>query len=185
MDESFVRQRRNLLLISIAVFLISYAGIEISNEVVLLGVKFEIKNPIVIYITIWIMFFYFFIRYIQYFIDLDSEDKDYDFPSHAWGSSSEYTSCNFRGRLSITLIFIKENIIGLLSFIISTIINKKISETLLPIIFSAIIMYISLQSEFTKSNYADVNAFKEVIYKEILDGLRLDYNLKNEKIDIK
>lgn len=64
--ESFGRQRRNLLLISIFLLLFEIAGIsEISHEQNLFGVNFVIERPYVIPIFLWVIFFYFTIRYAQ------------------------------------------------------------------------------------------------------------------------
>ena len=57
--ESFIRQRRNLLLTSIVLFLINFAGIEIPDKLIIATNEYKIEDPIIIYMFMWTMLFYF------------------------------------------------------------------------------------------------------------------------------
>ena len=68
--EAFIRQRRNLLLTSIVLFLINFAGIEIPNKLTIATNQYDISDPIIIYMFIWTILFYFLWRYMQFFFNL-------------------------------------------------------------------------------------------------------------------
>lgn len=69
MRDGFVRQRRNLMMVSAALLLVESAGVKFS-ELNLLGNKFLIENPGVINIGLWIAFLYWLYRYYVYFHDI-------------------------------------------------------------------------------------------------------------------
>ena len=68
LSEVFIKQRRNLLLISCILIFITYTKIDI-QDISLLGVKVkDSNNPEAILWAAWSVFIYFFVRYYQYFI---------------------------------------------------------------------------------------------------------------------
>ncbi len=69
MRDGFVRQRRNLMMVSAALLLVESADVKFS-ELNLLGNKFLIENPGVINIGLWIAFLYWLYRYYVYFHDI-------------------------------------------------------------------------------------------------------------------
>lgn len=68
MSEGLSRQRRNLLAISIVLVFAKFSGVQI-EELVFLGINFgTLENPQAVYLGMWAMFFYFFVRYYQYYM---------------------------------------------------------------------------------------------------------------------
>lgn len=70
MDEneiriSFLRQRRNLIGVSLVLLFITYSGISL-NKLNILGNEFDIANPRIIDTSLWIAFLYWLLRYFQY-----------------------------------------------------------------------------------------------------------------------
>ena len=180
MDESFIRQRRNLLITSIIVFLISFAGIEIDNNLVLFGTKFKINDPLIIYISIWIMLFYFLLRYFQYYIELDEEYREYNFPSYPWKGFRDEHQYNILNIIWLTIVFVFMNIVGTFVFIMNSIIHKNFTETLLPLLFAIFVILISFQTPLVQKKYdeatAKIHVFKEKIYNKTIDKLIFQYN---------
>ncbi len=70
--ENFVRQRRNIILISIVLILFDFADIQI-GKVSILGTNLIIGNPDIIHYFMWIMWTYFLIRYYQYFVQEENK----------------------------------------------------------------------------------------------------------------
>lgn len=68
MTEGLLRQRRNLLVVSIAVIFFYLADIQIT-EVNLLGTKILLRNEIAVHVSLWIFFFYFGYRYTIYYLE--------------------------------------------------------------------------------------------------------------------
>lgn len=69
MDDSLVRQRRNLILVSVIICGIEFSGADI-GKISLAGLNFDsaaVKRPEVIYYLIWVIWFWFFTRFMQYF----------------------------------------------------------------------------------------------------------------------
>lgn len=150
MEEAFNRQRRNLLLTSMVVLLVSFAGIEIDNQLILLGTKFKVTDPIIIYMFLWFMLAYFFIRYIQYFLDLSLEHKAYAASIEQYNT---YAS-DYKKRFSDYMRdFIDQSIYLVrlfLSFLLHSIFRKNFSETLFPIIFAVLVTVLSFNTPFVK-----------------------------------
>lgn len=68
MSDGFLRQRRNIMLSSCILIFIKFSEFQI-KKVSLLGISFEnLGNPTAVYVTLWILFFYFLFRYYQYFM---------------------------------------------------------------------------------------------------------------------
>jgi hypothetical protein len=67
MSEGLIRQRRNLISVSCVLIFLKFAGVEIS-KLSFLGLDFsELKKPSAFYLLIWVVYFYFTLRYYQYF----------------------------------------------------------------------------------------------------------------------
>src|SRR5579859_3326953 len=62
--SSFLRQRRNLMAISVVNLFVTLSGIKL-NELDVLGNKFTIQNPRYITASLWIAFLYWLVRYFQ------------------------------------------------------------------------------------------------------------------------
>lgn len=65
-SDSFIRQRRNLMLISVIMLSMKIVDLEIT-KVGLFGSEFNVENPASIYIPIWLFWIYFFYRYMVYY----------------------------------------------------------------------------------------------------------------------
>ena len=76
MDTYTLTKRRNLLIISILLFLISFSGIELGHNISISSIKFFIKETTVIYIILWGMYVYFFIRFFHCLIDEENKDAN-------------------------------------------------------------------------------------------------------------
>jgi hypothetical protein len=66
MNEGLLRQRRNLFITSVILFVLKDAGIAIS-KLSFAGFEITVSNPRLLYGCLWIAFAYFFYRYYQYF----------------------------------------------------------------------------------------------------------------------
>ncbi len=197
MSDGFIRQRRNLLLSSIILFLISYAGITIENNLILFGNKFIIQDPIVIYITIWVMIFYFLIRYISYYNELNNDLKEYDFPNYPWhGNQESYferkilSIHNFFQLFQLILLFFIHNSIQTINFLLQSISQKNFFETLFPILFAILIILLSYNAPFTiekkQEAFNKISFFGNSIYEKSIGFVINDINdrIHNYKIDI-
>jgi len=67
--DAFIRQRRNLMLISVALLLVIGAGFR-PEKINILGNTITVDNPDYIIYGIWMLWSYWFIRYIQHYNDL-------------------------------------------------------------------------------------------------------------------
>ncbi|MCK4837309.1 MAG: hypothetical protein KAS94_00825 [Desulfobulbaceae bacterium] len=67
MTEDLRRQRRNLLVVSITIIFLRFGGVTIS-KVALLGTEFSFQNIQALYAAIWLAYFYFLLRFYQYFM---------------------------------------------------------------------------------------------------------------------
>lgn len=65
MDSDLLRQRRNLILVSIVLAVFDIAKVEI-GRVNVLGTNLLIGNPEVVHWLMWLAWAYFFVRYLQY-----------------------------------------------------------------------------------------------------------------------
>lgn len=68
MSEGLLRQRRNLLLSSCLIFMITFLQVEV-NQINFLGTQVAIKNPEHVGLVLLVIHTYFFLRFIQYYID--------------------------------------------------------------------------------------------------------------------
>lgn len=71
-EENFIRQRRNLIMISLVLLFAEMSEIEIS-KINVFGNEIVLKNPETILITLWAAFFYWLVRYYQYFRDINDK----------------------------------------------------------------------------------------------------------------
>lgn len=71
--QGFIRQRRNLILVSLVVLFLEFAGVEL-KELNLFGNKLELKNPFIVNVSFWIALAYWFLRYLQHYNDLPVND---------------------------------------------------------------------------------------------------------------
>ena len=69
MNIDLLRHRRNLLIVSSILVLIQLAGISIGESINLFGTNLNVENKNVIGYAIWLVWFYLFIRFYQYFIE--------------------------------------------------------------------------------------------------------------------
>lgn len=65
MDSGLLRQRRNLISISSVLIVYDFAEIKI-KQVGWMGTSIEVGNPTALSLIVWIVWFYFFLRYYQY-----------------------------------------------------------------------------------------------------------------------
>lgn len=73
MTESFLRQRRNLIVVN-GIFLFTYFAKVNVSKLTIIGMSFEgFGNPEVIYIFLWIILGYFYYRYHIYFRENEYE----------------------------------------------------------------------------------------------------------------
>lgn len=68
MGEGLLRQRRNLIITSVLLWLMKYGGISF-EKISFVGFDLKFKNPHALTAAIWIAFFYFLYRFYQYFSD--------------------------------------------------------------------------------------------------------------------
>ncbi len=67
MSEGILRQRRNLIILSVLIAFLKFGQVDI-NQVSVLGISFgKFGNPSGVYLFAWIIWGYFFYRYWQYF----------------------------------------------------------------------------------------------------------------------
>ncbi len=72
-DNDFNKQRRNLILVSAIILAKSYLGIDYSKLEFIAGITVE--NPEGFRVVLWILWFYFFIRYFNKFFETESTFK--------------------------------------------------------------------------------------------------------------
>lgn len=74
-STAFLRQRRDLFVISSVLLLIPIAGIEINNQVAMqqFGISLKISRPEVIHYSLWVLWAYWYIRYIQAYRALNQQ----------------------------------------------------------------------------------------------------------------
>lgn len=68
MGEGLLRQRRNLIITSVLLWVMKYGGVTFT-KFSFVGFDIQFKNPNVLILSIWISFAYFLFRYYQYFSD--------------------------------------------------------------------------------------------------------------------
>lgn len=67
MTDGLLRQRRNLMALSLTIIFLRFGGVSIS-KVSLFGTEFLFNNIQALYAAIWLVFFYFLMRFYQYFM---------------------------------------------------------------------------------------------------------------------
>ncbi|MDN5107399.1 hypothetical protein PJV93_08505 [Aliarcobacter butzleri] len=184
--ESFIRQRRNLLLTSIVLFLINFAGIEIPNKLVIATTEYKIADPIIIYMFIWLMLFYFLWRYFQYYNELLEKHKEYNFFIYPISYLPEELYFGFKNINLFYVISFFWSIIRILlvsfsnflSSIISSIFNKNITETLLPFILAGVVILSSFQSSYYKNKEPEILKKLKLVENKIWNEPILEMKLK-------
>jgi len=69
MSADLLRQRRNLLVASLVLVTINLAGAEIKNKLSVSGAEVTFSQPDRIIWGVWVLWFYFGVRYLQYLHD--------------------------------------------------------------------------------------------------------------------
>lgn len=75
LSEGLTRQRRNLIIISGVLFMLKFGEVKI-NKLSVASIDFTFNNPNAIYVALWLMFVYFFIRYFQYTMEESNEEMN-------------------------------------------------------------------------------------------------------------
>lgn len=75
MNPDLLRQRRNLLLISIALILFDFAEISVT-EIQMLGAKIPVGKPEVLIFFAWLVWAYFGLRYYQHWRDAPNSTEE-------------------------------------------------------------------------------------------------------------
>ncbi|MGE4444787.1 MAG: hypothetical protein AB7E37_07465 [Candidatus Altimarinota bacterium] len=187
--ESFIRQRRNLLLTSIVLFLINFAGIEIPDKLIIATNEYKIEDPIIIYMFMWTMLFYFLWRYFQYYNELLTKHKEYNFFIYPISSLPEELYFDFKNINLFYVISFFWSIIKILfisfsnflSSIISSIFNKNITETLLPFIFAIFVIFSSTQTPYYKNKEIEISKKLELVENKIWNEpiLKIKHEINN------
>lgn len=187
--ESFIRQRRNLLLTSIVLFLINFAGIEIPDKLIIATNEYKIGDPIIIYMFIWTMLFYFLWRYFQYYNELLTKHKEYNFFIYSISSLPEELYFDLKNINLFYVISFFWSIIKILfisfsnflSSIISSIFNKNITETLLPFIFAIFVILSSTQTPYYKNKEIEISKKLELVENKIWNEpiLKIKHEINN------
>jgi len=161
MDTYILTKRRNLLLTSILLFLISFAGVDIQKDLSMTSLKLHIEDPIMIYMILWGLYFYFLIRFIQVLLDSDDEGA-----SDARGLLSllnppwyllkmdDHAIYTF-GRLGRLIEFSVTTIFSFIMLIARSILEKDFFEYIFPILFAIIIGFLSYNSTFMEAKKID------------------------------
>ncbi|MCK9336317.1 MAG: hypothetical protein M0P43_00670 [Arcobacteraceae bacterium] len=188
MNESFIRQRRNLLVTGIILFLISFAGIEIGENIEVFGNKFTIIDPIVIYICVWLMLCYFLVRYIPYFFDLEAEHRDYGLSLYPWGGFGKFhidrpiSIFTIIALVWTTITFLFQNILGIVSFLFQSIFHKNFTETLFPLLFTLFVILTSYNAPLMEENkalaFSKINKFVDEISDRTYGQVTIYFNTK-------
>lgn len=167
MNEGFIRQRRNLMISSIGLFLVSIGGITLDKKMSLMGAELHIANSLILYISLWGMYIYFFVRYFQYYLEIDDNLKDYWIKDHVDGSNI-ITNERFSlfGGIANLIGYLFHKVLKVLSFLFHVIFKKNFSDYFFPIVFAAFVGWSSYNSSFTNQNK---DAAKLFIEKNILD----------------
>lgn len=69
----FERQRRNLMISSTTMIIYAWVGLEV-NTINVLGNQFSIRNTTGVETLLWLLFGYFFIRYLQFFFVVENKE---------------------------------------------------------------------------------------------------------------
>ncbi|TOK50906.1 hypothetical protein, partial [Vibrio parahaemolyticus] len=77
LSEGLLRQRRNLLVSSVAVFIFIALGFELT-ELRFLGNTAKVNNPLVVPILLMVAHLYFTLRYWQYYLEENPIPKVFD-----------------------------------------------------------------------------------------------------------
>ena len=70
MDDAtvgLVRQRRNLVLLSVVIFFASVSGLHVKGDIHFFGTSLEVSQHRYLYLAIWFVWWWFLYRYYQYY----------------------------------------------------------------------------------------------------------------------
>lgn len=67
MSPDLIRQRRNLMIVSMTIIFLRFGGVTV-EKVGAMGIELKISNPAALYVGLWVLFLYFLLRYYQYFM---------------------------------------------------------------------------------------------------------------------
>jgi len=157
MDTYTLTKRRNLLITSLLLFLISFSGIELGHDLSISSIKFSIKETTVIYMMLWGMYGYFFIRFFHCLIDTDNKDANDARDLLALFNPPLYelkSYDNFGGYMNKVwhfIIFIFQYLAQLIFFAGKSLFEKSFLEYLFPILFALFIGIASYYSPFMES----------------------------------
>lgn len=91
MTDGLLRQRRNLMVTSLIIILLSFGGVRI-EEVGALGTKLIFQRKDALYLGIWVIYAYFFFRYYQYV----REEPDLGISKAYWAKVNALTFMRLR-----------------------------------------------------------------------------------------
>jgi hypothetical protein len=91
MTDGLLRQRRNLMVTSLIIILLSFGGVKI-EEVGALGTKLVFQRKDALYLGIWVIYAYFFFRYYQYV----REEPDLGISKAFWAKVNALTFASLR-----------------------------------------------------------------------------------------
>jgi len=145
-SEAFFRQRRNLMIISIIILLISLSGISINENMRIGGVSFSIKNPSMVYLLILSMYFYFFWRYLTYYFEEAVSVGFFEIFRYEY-----WIVTGIKKTILNVIMAIFSIIVGLFSFALQSLTFSKFSTYVFPILFAIFALIIAYSSPFANS----------------------------------
>ena len=157
MNPYVLTKRRNLLITSLLLFLISYSGIELEHELSIASMKFAIQNTLVVYIMLWGIYTYFLIRFTHCLLDTENKDADEarelsTLLNPPWYKLRLHKDSNsYIGKIWYFLTFLATYVIQLFIFIGKSIFEKSFFDYLFPIIFTSLVGVASFYSPFMEN----------------------------------
>jgi len=94
----FLRQRRNLIGISLIIFFVTFSGIHLS-KLNFLGNELEIGRPYFINVGLWLAYFYWLARYIQYLIALGDKNIHSSYARYIFARTLGIANTEFDNRI--------------------------------------------------------------------------------------
>ena len=163
MNTYTLTKRRNLLITSLLLFLISYSGIELGHNLSITSMKFTIQNTTVIYIMLWSIYAYFLIRFSHCLLDMENKDADearelltfFNPPLHELKSYERFDG--YLGKIWRFFTFFATYMLQLVVFMGRSIFGKSFFEYLFPIIFAILVGVASYYSPFMESKKEAAN----------------------------
>lgn len=198
-DDLFNRQRGNLFIISIIMLFINLAGVDIKNEISFSGIKFIVNDFELIHMFLWGMFYYFILRYFQYYISLSKNQRDYGFSfNYLFLINSFHDFKVIRSKFSrlllilITILkFLFYVLESITAFVITVIFEKNFLERLFPLIFAVLVVFISWKTPFYMKKeiimLEKINLFidrtVEIVYMKNIEQINQKINKKKKEVN--